>query len=133
MDTTIRPVTMAEVKNRHEPQTIGMLPDFASPNDFVRHIGGRIYGYLAETAGPIIEHYHSDLFHDALKIQSLMMEWRRNKPIQFLWSVNESGTDWRDIDADRQVGVRENAFVCTIWIEEKNYGEVVYFRMERVF
>jgi len=118
--------TMAEVRSRQDPQFILHFDDFKNEDDLIMHATARIFGLLVETAAPIIESYHSDLYHDSVSLRSLVDNvyvYRITE--QFVWSVNESGTAWsksQDGSYDR-----EYAFLCTIWIER----ERIYFKMER--
>jgi hypothetical protein len=47
-----------------------------------------LFGEMVKRALPVVEHYHSDLFHDA--------EWLRENvtgPTWFFWVVRQCGTD----------------------------------------
>lgn len=75
-----------------------------------------VFGELVKLAIPAIEHYHSDLFHDALWLeQHLSGEpmgsgWSSGRGMSFYWSVDESGTT---IGIER-VGMRRNAYRITV-------------------
>lgn len=46
-----------------------------------------IFGQLAKRAAPVIDRYHSDLYHDALWIEAEI-----HGPDVFFWGVDECGT-----------------------------------------
>jgi hypothetical protein len=129
-DTEVKPATMAEVRRRNEPQSVCSLGDFASADSLALHTAARVFSYLAETAGPIMEHYHSDLYHDAMYLQEAVAQWNQEAPLVWYWSVNQTGTtlsvpehsDYR----------RDYAFVCTLYIQEGSFHKNVMFTMRRV-
>ena len=123
--------TMAEVKNRQRDTSVAMLHDFPNPEDFVKHVSARIFAYLAETAGPIMEHFHGDLYYDALMLTEKIKNWDMKNDIQWVWSVNETGTDWREVGVTLSQ-VRKYCFLCTVSTVEKSYGTAITFNMERI-
>lgn len=46
-----------------------------------------VFGELVKLAAPVLEHYHSDLFHDAEWLGKYL-----NGPMEFYFSVDDSGT-----------------------------------------
>ena len=51
----------------------------------------KLFGELLQRAAPVVQHYHSDLFHDA--------EWLRanvNGPTHFHWMARLNGTQIAD-------------------------------------
>jgi hypothetical protein len=123
--------TMAEVKNRNGDQHLALLDDFPNPDDFVKHVSARIFKFLAETAGPIMEHFQGDLYYDALMITEKIKNWDAESDIQWVWSVNETGTDWREVNTTLSQ-VRKYCFLCTVSTIKKNYGTMITFNMERI-
>jgi hypothetical protein len=123
------PATMADIRNRNEPQMVIAASDYRDSDEYVVSLSARVFGYLAETAGPILEHYHSDLYHDARIIEQMVADWDSEMPLEFFWSLNNTGTS-----LSRTVisNPREYMFKCALWEEKRNYGSVVLFTMERV-
>lgn len=117
MSDTDNRVTMAEVRGLSEGRYIANLADFPAPNDFVLHVTARVFGQLAMVAGPIVEHYHSDLFHDAKQLEALVAGWDRRDTLTFYWSVNDCGTA---MSTDKDFPGREIAFVCTLSVDSRN-------------
>lgn len=124
-------VTMAEVRNRNNDVVLGDLTDFPNHDDFVKHISARIFGLLVETAGPIMEHFHGDLYYDAMCIREKVDKWNPSEDIRWVWSVNESGTDFREADTTLSQ-VRKECFLCTLSTIDKRYGTLIAFRMEKM-
>lgn len=123
-------VTMAEVLNRNNPQRLLGLADFPNDQDFITHTAARAFGIMAETASPILEHYHSDLYHDAMFINRIVAEWDVDKPLVWMWSVNSTGTCFSSsLDTSAH---REYTFRCTLYTEDRSYGTQVMFTMERL-
>lgn len=122
-------VTMAEVRFRKDAQFIAHLADFNEDDDFVLHVSARVFGLLAETAGPILEHYHSDLFWDAKFLRDAIGAWDLTKTLTWNWSVNSTGTR---VSQGVDGNAREFAFKCSLWAEKRSYGTRIMFRMERV-
>lgn len=48
----------------------------------------RVFGFLAEKAGPVVKHYHSDLYHDAQWLEKYLF----GDSFTFYWAVREYGT-----------------------------------------
>lgn len=129
-----RKPTMWEVR-RNRPQSTVCGKDFIGSDgvfkrgQFNSHLGCNIFGFLAETAGPILRHYHSDLYHDALFIQHLVDEWDLKEPVEFYWGVRDTGTsishdpDWCDNC--------EVWFRCSLFSEPKPWGNTMIFDMVR--
>jgi len=121
-DATINPVTMAEVLRFDQGRYICYLKDHRSASSFVLHATARMFGMLAQVAGPIMEHYHSDLFHDAKKLEALVADWNREDRLSFYWSVNDTGTD---LSTDPDYPRREFAFRC--WADVSDRGQVKFY------
>ena len=119
------PPTMAEVKNRDQPQMIVRLEDFPVPDDFIMHASARIFGLLVETAAPIIEHFQSDLYHDSVLLRKAVEDCYIDRGTHiWAWTLNESGTTWLSEDYSTH---RKYIFICKIWFENGN----LYFTMKR--
>jgi hypothetical protein len=124
------PVTMAEVRNRNHPARIAQMDDFPNTEDFNTHVTARIFGIFAETAGPIVEHFHSDLYHDALYLGKQIAEWDRKKPITWYWSVDDCGTNFHSDAAETHT--RKYFFKCELTVESRSYGDQIQFAMTRM-
>lgn len=51
-----------------------------------------LFGQMLVRAKPIVQHYASDLYHDAMKIAAI------TGPTTFWWGPRECGTDWYNAD-----------------------------------
>ena len=120
------PPTMAEVKNRDQPQMIVRLEDFPVPDDFIMHASARIFGFLVETAAPIMENFQSDLYHDSVKLRKAVEKCYIDRETHiWVWTLNESGTTW--LPNTSYSGNRKYVFRCNIWFWNGN----LYFTMKR--
>ncbi len=52
----------------------------------------RLFGELVKRATPVVEHYHSDLYHDANWLTGHV-----TGPCEFLWMARQSGTEIGEI------------------------------------
>lgn len=48
-----------------------------------------VFGLLVKAAIPVLQHFHSDLFHDALFIEKFLV----TTPTTFVYGVRDTGTD----------------------------------------
>jgi len=131
-DTTItQPPTMWEVRHGSRQMLVAQAgEDMRITMEQVRSF---TFGYLAEIAGPILTRFHSDLYHDALSLQSLVSDWDRSEDLVFWWGCRSSGTDFTTSnDHDYAQQANEVFFECRISVEERNYGKVFFFDMTRL-
>lgn len=71
-----------------------------------------VFGTMVEIATPILEAYHSDLFHDVVELQK--RDW--TQPMIFYYCVGKCGTNIVDTLSDAknlQKHGRENVYVFT--------------------
>jgi len=83
-------------------------------------IRANLFGRLVELSAPVIEHYRSDLFHDAQWLAKHV-----DRPMTFYWAYNDCGTS---IGTGRQEVVewshREHAFRVTLDRTTRGYAYV---------
>ena len=86
--------TMLEIhsNNGRERTLIHDIQHFGSTEDTNFHGSARIFGAMAEVAGPILEHYHSDLYHDAMFIKRTVQDLVPFEPVEFYYGIRNTGT-----------------------------------------
>jgi len=96
------------------------------------HICANVFGYLTETASPILRLHHSDLYHDAILLQRRVADWDHQDTLTFWWGCRETGTQFlseRDATFEDYCDV---FFECRLFPEERPWGTVFMFDMTRV-
>jgi hypothetical protein len=58
--------------------------------DATLHVPQMAFGELVKLAAPVIEHFHSDLYHDAICLSRI--PWPLHKPFGFHYNVRSTGT-----------------------------------------
>ena len=99
---------------------------------FALHTGASIFGRLIKMTTPIIDAYHGDLYHDALYLNKMLLNWDRKTHMQFRYAFDNCGT-WflpKD-DPDAGLFTRDYVVDITIYAEKDRYGyDVVYLKIQ---
>lgn len=89
------------------------------------------FGELVKLASPHLEHYHSDLWHDAMAVGEI------NGPASFFYSVNNTGTALLRFREDEPASVikdwmktREHSWKISLIKQERSYGAKWLCRIE---
>jgi hypothetical protein len=93
-----------------------------------RRMIGQLFGLLLDLAQPV-EHYRSDLYHDALQ---LGQRWTRDG-FSFLFGVRSTGTDLMDDDYDGDLATlspfmahNEHIYRIQVWPARRPSGNTFY-------
>lgn len=69
-----------------------------------------VFGHLVKLAAPVVKHYQSDLYHDAIWLSRYM----EGATFSFYWSCDESGT----AIGTQPAPLREHAYRLTVSNEQ---------------
>lgn len=101
---------------------------------FALHTGAAIFGRLIKMTAPVIEAYHGDLFHDAVRLHDVLLKWDQTGHLQYRYAFDNCGT-WFLSKNDPQVDLytRDYMVDITIYAETDRYGyKVIYLKIAPV-
>lgn len=93
----------------------------------VAQVVHHVFGRLIQLAGPVVKHYHSDLYHDSVWLAANVTGNR----FEFWFSFNESGTHI-GTDSEYVVPWRVNAYHVTVELRPNRFGNSAYISLARV-
>jgi hypothetical protein len=103
------------------PPAVTVLQYDNTIDDDVSAVRQLVFGHLLSIAAPIVQHYHSDLYHDAIWLSRHLS----GPSMTFYWSVDDCGTQ---IGTDAIGHNRREAYRVTVAIE----GYRAVLTMERI-
>lgn len=83
-----------------------------------------IFGQLVKLACPVVSHYHSDLYHDAMWLNSHIPDGMYR--MVFFYGVRSTGTS---IGTDHQLVATSNDHVYRITVTNRRMGDYHRWRM----
>lgn len=101
---------------------------------FALHTGAAIFGRLIKMTAPVIEAYHGDLFHDAVQLHDVLLNWDQTGHLQYRYAFDNCGT-WLVPKNDPEVESfsRDYMVDITIYAETDRYGyKVIYLKIAPV-
>lgn len=112
--------------------------DVNEHNSRINSAKAHLFGVLVKLATPTLTHYHSDLYYDALWVNTLDFEKLHDaktsdpdRKIVFYFSYSDTGTN---ISHTKDIGTcRPNAFKVTLeLVEPKPYRSTYYAKFQRI-